>query len=91
MKVAAAIGEDLVLLGLAVAETRARVVAGGDLDLADFARRLEELCADIATQPREDAVRHGPILLRLRDELDGLAADIGELLDAPQARPTVRA
>jgi hypothetical protein len=91
MSVAAAIAEELVLLGLAVAEARAHLMAGRDLDLAAFAGLLEELCAVIAAQPREDALRHGPVLLRLRDELDGLAADIGEMLDAPQARLTARA
>ncbi len=96
MSTAEAIGEELALLGLAVAEARAHLAAGRDLGLAAFAERVEALCAEIAGRPREEAARYGPVLLRLRDELDRLAAEVRELLggpdgrtnDRPQARPT---
>ena len=100
MSTAEAIGEELALLGLAVAEARAHLAAGRDLGLAAFAERVEALCAEIAGRPREETARYGPVLLRLRDELDGLAAEVREVLggpggrtegptdDRPQARPT---
>jgi hypothetical protein len=83
---AATLGEELAQLGLAVAEARAHLAAGRDLGLAAFAERVEALCTEIAGRPREEALRYGPVLLRLRDELDGLAAEVRELLRGPDGR-----
>ncbi len=96
----ASIGEELAQLGLAVAEARAHLAAGRDLGLAAFEERVEALCAEIAARPREEALRYGPVLLKLRDELDGLAAEVRAMAggpddrteaatdDDPRARPT---
>jgi hypothetical protein len=96
MSTAATLGEELAQLGLAVAEARAHLAVGRDLGLAAFAERVEALCAAIAARPREEALRYGPVLLRLRADLDGLAAEVRAMVggpddrtdDDPQARPT---
>ncbi len=72
------IAEQLAELGLMVGEARAEVAAGQPVDLVPFSTRLGEICAQIEAAPSGEAERHGPALLKLRDELECLARDLME-------------
>ncbi len=90
MSAAPKIDEELARLGLAVAEARANLASGRDLGLAAFEARVEALCAEIARRPRDEALRYGPVLLKLRDELDGLAAEVREQIADPDGPAEVQ-
>jgi hypothetical protein len=80
------IGDELALLSLAVAAARAQVANRRPVDMAVFAVRLEALCRRIGAEPRPEMARLAPDLVKLRDELDLLAVDIREMVEALSAQ-----
>ncbi len=82
MSAATPIGDELALLSLAVAEARAQVAKRRPVDMAVFAERLEALCTRIGAEPRPEIARYAPDLVKLRDDLDRLANEIRDMVEA---------
>ena len=80
MSAATPIGDELALLGLAVAEARAQVAKRRPVDMAMFAERLETLCTRIGAESRPEIARYAPDLVKLRDDLDKLATEIRDMV-----------
>ncbi len=75
------IADELALLSLAVAEARAQVAKRHPVDMAAFAQRLEALCTRIGAAPGPEIARYAPDLMKLRDDLGQLAAEIREMVE----------
>ena len=80
--------EALDTLGLTLAEARAAVAGGREVDLSQFAATLEQVCGRLAVAGRAEALAYAPRLQGLGRELECLAAEIEETLAVgPEADP----
>jgi len=85
------IAEQLDRLSDAVALAHAEVSAGRFVELSDFSQRVQDVCAELESQPREQAQALAPKLRDLRNALDGLTDAFLELMnqaDRPQRNQT---
>ena len=81
MTAAGSIAEELDQLSDAVALAHAEVSAGRFVELSGFSQRVQDVCADLESQPREKAQALAPKLRDLRDALDRLTDTFLELMN----------
>ncbi len=79
--------EALDTLGLTLAEARAAVAGGREVDLSGFAATLKQVCGRLAEAGRAEALAYAPRLQALGRELESLAAEIEESLAGNAADP----
>ena len=79
--------EALDTLGLTLAEARAAVAGGREVDLGGFAATLDQVCGRLAAAGRAEALAYAPRLQALGRELESLAAEIEETLAGGAAEP----
>lgn len=79
--------EALDTLGLTLAEARAAVAGGREVDLGGFAATLEQVCRRLAVAERAEALAYAPRLQALGGELESLAAEIEETLAGAAGDP----
>lgn len=81
------LAEELDQLGQAVAAAHAEISAGRIVELSGFSRRVQDVCANLERQPREQAEALMPKLRDLRDALDRLTDAFLELMNQAGAPP----
>lgn len=87
MTAAASLAEELDRLGQAVAAAHAEISAGRFVEMSGFSQRVQDLCADLERQPREQAQALAPKLRDLRDALDRLTDAFLERLNQADGPP----
>ena len=90
MTAADSVAQELDRLGQAVAQAHAEVSAGRFVELSGFSQRVQEVCAELERQPREQAQVLAPKLRDLRDALDRLTDAFLELLNRADEPPRDR-